>query len=365
MLRCRFFFVSCLVLLLALPAWAQKPGERPPSPVVVTKVTSGDMAPQSEFIGTVYFSEISNVAAEVDGKVVDIRVKDGQRVKEGDVMVVLSSSLLDTRIRSARAQAQQAKTEYESAHLEHKRISTLFKSKSVAEGEFDSKRLSAEGLQYNYQAALADLAQLLEESKLKTIRAPYEGIVIDTPVHRGEWISTGSTVTVTARDDQYEVVVNAPREAFGVVKPGLKVGIRAAGVEVPGEVFAVIPRGDVATRTFPVKIRVNNTGALAEGMEARVFLPRGLGGSTKIVPRDAVISMRGEQVVWAVLDGKAVPMPVYVVGFRGLMAGVKSDKLQEGMDVVVKGNERLRPGQAVAPTPMEFKSEEVKPLSTE
>ena len=67
------------------------------------------MAPQSQFIGTVYFAEISNVASEVDGKVLDIKVADGQRVKEGDVMVVLSSSLLEKSIRRARALASQAR----------------------------------------------------------------------------------------------------------------------------------------------------------------------------------------------------------------------------------------------------------------
>ncbi|WP_319471461.1 efflux RND transporter periplasmic adaptor subunit [uncultured Pseudodesulfovibrio sp.] len=365
MLRFRYFLALCLTAVLVLPAWAQKPGERPPSPVVVTKVTTGDMAPQSEFIGTVYFSEISNVAAEVDGKVMDIKVQDGQRIKAGDVMVVLSSSLLDRKIRSARAKAQEAKAEYENARLEHKRTSALFKSRTVAEGEFDSKRLSAEGLQHNYESALADLSLLLEEAELKKIRSPYDGVVVDTPVHRGEWISIGSTVVVTARDDLFEVVVNAPREAFGVVKPGLEVGVRIAADEMPGEIFAVIPKGDVATRTFPVKIRVKNTGKLAQGMEARVNLPKGLGGATKIVPRDAVISARGEQVVWVVLDGKAVPIPVYVVGFRGLVAGVKSDKLQDGMDVVVKGNERLQPGQPVAPQPLQAKTEKATPASTE
>lgn len=345
-----------LSLMLAMPAMAQKPGERPPSPVVVTKVTTGDMAPQSEFIGTVYFSEISNVASEVTGKVVDIKVTDGQRVKKGDVMVVLSSSLLAKSIRNARALAQKAKAEYESAKLEHDRVATLFKTRSVAEGEFDSKRLTADALQYQYEAKQAELSRLLEEAAKKTIRAPYDGLVIDVKANRGEWMSVGSVVVVTARDDEYEVVVNAPKEAFGVVKPGLKVGIKTAGFDLPGEVFAVVPRGDVATRTFPVKIRVENNGALAEGMEARVVLPRGLGGKTMIVPRDAVISARGQQVVWAVVDGQAQPMPVYVVGYRGLLAGVKSKALQEGMDVVIKGNERLRPGQAVAAQPQKDKA---------
>ncbi|MDD3312842.1 efflux RND transporter periplasmic adaptor subunit [Pseudodesulfovibrio sp.] len=349
----RRLLIVLVFSLAALPAFAlaQDAAKAQGSPVAVAKVTSGDMAPQSEFIGTVYFSEISNVASEVEGKVLDIKVTDGQRVREGDVLVVLSSSLLDKSIRNASALARQAKAEYESARLENDRVAALFKSRSVAEGEFDSKRLGAEALLHKYEAVQADLARLLEEAALKNIRAPYDGVVIDTPVTRGEWVSGGSTVVVTARDDQFEVVVNAPREAFGVVKPGLKVEVGAAGAKYPGEVFAVIPRGDVATRTFPVKIRVRNDGSLAEGMEARVHLPKGLGGKTMIVPRDAVISAGGDQVVWVVLDGKAVPAPVYVVGYRGLLAGVKSPKLAEGMDVVVKGNERLRPGQPVAPQP--------------
>ena len=349
------FLTLCLALLMVTPALAQKPGERPPSPVVVAKVTSGDMAPQSEFIGTVFFTEISNVASEVTGKVVDIKVVDGQRVKKGDVLVVLSSTMLQKSINNARALALQAKSDFENAKLEHDRVSTLFKGQAVAEGEFDAKRLTADALQYQYQARIATLEQLREEYSKKTIRAPYDGLVIDVKANRGEWMSVGSVVVVTARDDLFEVVVNAPKEAFGVVKPGLKVGISTAGEELPGEVFAVIPKGDVATRTFPVKIRVENNGGLAEGMEARVILPRGLGGTTMLVPRDAVISMRGDQVVWAVIDGKAAPIPVYVVGFRGLTAGVKGKGLKEGMEVVVKGNERLRPGQAVAAQPMKEK----------
>lgn len=348
----RILITCCLAICLTAPAFAQKPGERPPSPVIVDKVTSGDMAPQSEFIGTIYFTEISDVASEVTGKVAEILVTDGQRVKEGDVMVVLSSSMLQKSIASARALARQAKAEYDSANLEHKRISALFKSRSVAEGEFDSKRLSAEGLLRQYESMQADLAKLQIQAEKKKIRAPYDGIVIDVKVDRGEWMSIGSPVVETARDDEFEVVVNAPKEAYGVVKPGLEVMVGTAGSEVEGEVFAVIPKGDVATRTFPVKIRVKNTGTLAEGMEARVFLPKGLGGTTMVVSRDAVISMRGQDVVWAVLDGKAVPMPVFVVGYRGLLAGVKSDKLKEGMDIVVKGNERLQPGQPVAPQPL-------------
>jgi len=345
--------VFSLAVLLAAPAFAQKPGERPPSPVVTGKVTTGDMAPQTEFIGTVYFTEISNVAAEVDGKLVDLKVQEGQRVKKGDPLVILSSDILNRTIANAKALLEQSKANYELAKRENTRTTKLYKSATVAEGEYDSKRLAALSSEKKMIAAQAILNRLYVEREKKTIRAPYDGVVLERKVFRGEWVSKGTVVTLIARDDEFDVVVNAPREAFGVVKPGLQVAINTAGKELQGEVFAVIPKGDVVTRTFPVKIRVKNDGSLAEGMEARVSLPKGIGGKTLIVPRDAIISARGQLVVWCVLEGKAVPMPVYVVGYRGLSAGVKSKTLKEGMDVVVKGNERLQPQQPVAAQPMQ------------
>lgn len=343
--------VVCLAVSLAAPVLAQQ-GERPPSPVVVGKVTSGDMAPQTEFIGTVYFTEISNVAAEVEGKVLSLDVEEGQRVKKGDSLVSLSSDILDRSIANARALMDQAQADFELAKRENERTTKLFQSRTVAEGEYDSKRLAALSAEKKMIAARAILNRLQMEREKKTIRAPYDGVVLERKVFRGDWVSVGAVVTEMARDEEFDVVVNAPREAFGVVKPGLEVAVDVAGRQVPGKVFAAIPKGDVATRTFPVKIRVHNDGFLAEGMEARVVLPKGLGGKTLIVPRDAVISARGQMVVWAVVDGKAVPMPVFVVGYRGMEAGVKSKDLQEGMDVVVKGNERLQPQQPVAAQPM-------------
>lgn len=346
----RSLIVLCLVATCVAPAFAQQGA--PATPVVVDKVTSGDMAPQTEYIGTVYFTETSDVAAEVDGKLVSLAVQEGQRVAKGDPLVVLSADILNQSIANARALMDQAQADFDLAKLENERTTKLYRSQTVAEGEYDSKRLTALSAEKRVMATKATLNRLYVERSKKTIRAPYDGVVIERKAFRGEWVSKGSVVVSVARDDEVDVVVNAPREAFGVVKPGLKVNVNAAGKEMSGEVFAAIPKGDVTTRTFPVKIRVQNDGSLAEGMEARVILPKGLGGKTLIVPRDAVISARGQLVVWAVVDGKAAPMPVRVVGYRGMLAGVQSPTLKEGMDVVVKGNERLQPQQPVAAQPL-------------
>ena len=87
---------------------------------------------------------------------------------------------------------------------------------------------------------------------------------------------------------------------------------------------------------------------MIEGMSAKVTMPQGEIKKTLIVPRDAVISKFGRTVVFLAQDAKATMLPVQVIGFEGLDAGVASPGLKEGMLVVVEGNERLRNGQSVA-----------------
>lgn len=352
----KVFFTLLMLALLSAPVSAQDEKEQeggqggpPPAMVVTGTVSSGEVAPEVSYIGTVMFNELSDVAAEVDGKVVSLAVDHGQKVSKGDPLVVLSSDLLDKRIANARSLMEQAKADYELARLEDVRMTKLFKTRSVSEGEFDNARLGAQASERNYYALRATLNRLQLERAKKTIRAPYDGVVLERQAHRGEWVSQGATVMTMAGDGEVDVEVNVPAGPARVVKPGLKVEVRVGPEVMSGEVYAVIPRGDVSTRTFPVKIRVENPGNLAEGMEARVSLPSDVASETLVVPRDAVISARGQLVVWAVLDGKAVPVSVQVMGYRGLDAGVVSEKLQEGMEIVIKGNERLQPGQPVAP----------------
>jgi len=94
-------------------------------------------------------------------------------------------------------------------------------------------------------------------------------------------------------------------------------------------------------------VRVKNSLYLAEGMEARIILPTGKKEKTLTVPRDAVITVFGKTVVYAVKDTNASMIPVTLVGYEGMAAGILAEGLAEGMKVVVKGNERLRPGQPV------------------
>ena len=338
------------VLLMTVPAclWGQQnqPGP-PPANVTVAEVKAGTVAPQAEFIATVFYQEISDTAAEMSGLVEAVRFEEGQKVQENQILVELGSELLRKRLQASISSHEQILSELQIARIDLKRREILFKKKSISEQAYDENRFRVIGLEKRSAALKAQVEQFEIELKKKVIRAPFDGVVIKRLVDRGEWVSEGETVAVIGKDDTIDIVAEVPERFIGFIRKGMEVGATANGNNLRGKVIAVVPRGDVATRTFPVKIRTINEFELIEGMSAKVTLPTADSTQALIVPRDAVIAKFGQDVVYAVSDSRARMVPVNVIGYNGLNAGVESDELKAGMLVVVGGNERLNDKQAV------------------
>ncbi|MGW8272217.1 MAG: efflux RND transporter periplasmic adaptor subunit [Thermodesulfovibrionales bacterium] len=342
-------FVCVLCVLLPFhPANGQEKGnEPPPARVVVADVKGGEVSPTAEFIGTIYYSETSEVSAEVNGKVDQVRFQEGQRVKRGDTLVVLSADLLEKTIESTRASHGQVLADLENARLDFERIDYLYKAESIAGQAYDESRFRVLGLEKKAESLKAELGRLELEHEKKQVRSPFDGVIISKHVERGEWLSPGAKVAKVAADAVVDVIVDVPERIIPFVRAGRPASVEVGGRAHRGKILTVIPEGNVATRTFPVKLRLSNDGTLFEGMEARVMLPSGARKPAFLVPRDALLNVLGKYVIYVVAESRAKMVPVEVVGFEGLTAGIAAEGIQEGMKVVTKGNERLREGQAL------------------
>jgi len=340
-----------LILICAspalVPAQNSEKEHMPSANVVVSKVTAGMIAPEEEFIGTVYYLEVSDISAEVSGAVQVTKFEEGQRTTRWEGLVKLNSSLLEKRLQARVASYEQVLSDLERAQNDFKRIENLFTKKIVAEKEYDDQWFQVKGLEKKAAALKADVEQLEIELKKTLITAPFNGVIIKKHVARGEWLSPGKTVATIARDDAMDLIVEVPEDVAKYLTPGMTAKVTVARMKKSGTITAIIPRGDIATRTFPVKIRINDPTSLMEGMEARVRLPVGERINTLMVHRDAVLNMSGKTVVFAVVDEKAMIIPTQVVGYKGMKVGINAQKISKGMKVVVKGNERLRNGQPV------------------
>jgi membrane fusion protein (multidrug efflux system) len=319
----------------------------PPALVEVAQVTHGEAEPMVEFVGTVYFARKSDVAAEVDGIVEQVFFEEGYRVKSGDPLVVLGADILDTVISATRADYELVLVELEQAEKELQRREPLYREGSVSESSYDEYFFRSKMLKNRAMSLKASLDRLLLEKKKKKILAPYDGIVVRKNADKGEWVDDGGMVAVIADDSIVDIVVNVPGDMLKYLEPGKKMTVIKESEKFSGQFLSFVPKGDVATRTFDVKIRMQNSAGFIEGMEARALVPSAEKRSGLKVPRDALLDRFGQNVIWVVKDSAAKMVPVQVIGYDGMQVGITGPGLEEGDMAVIKGNERLREGQPV------------------
>ena len=128
----------------------------------------------------------------------------------------------------------------------------------------------------------------------------------------------------------------------------VKVSIQSVSNDLfAGKIYSVLSQGDPNSRTFPVRIHLaNQDHKIKSGMEAIVTFNLTDKKNALLVPKDAVVTAGDTRMVFRVNDGKAMPLNVKILGYYDGNVAVEGS-LQPGDQVVIRGNERLRPGQPV------------------
>src|SRR4030042_2961786 len=218
-------FLILIILFYTSPLHAQgtKPGMPPPAAVVVSEVKNGFVAPEAEFVGTVFYLEVSDGAAEVNGRIEVVSFEEGQRIKAGHVLVRLNADLLEKNLKGTKASYEQALSELEKARSDFQRIENLYQRQVVPEQVYDENRFKVKGLEKKAESLNAEVERLEVELQKKVIKAPFNGVVIKKHVDRGEWLSPGSSVATMARDEIVDIVVEVPEEITRFIRSGVEV----------------------------------------------------------------------------------------------------------------------------------------------
>lgn len=242
--------------------------------------------------------------------------------------------------------------------------------------------------QAKVDAAQAELDRLEEQLERHTMRAPFDGYVTAEHSEIGQWVLQGASLVEIAELDEVDVEVPLLEDFVSYVRLGQKVKVvvpALPGETYQGTVVAIVPRANLKARTFPVKVRVENpqekvriqgtdgktvdrlVPRLKAGMLARVELPVAAVQVATLVPRDALVLSVGTRKIF-VMDpdpadakkGKVRPVDVELGVAVGDHIQVRG-KLSPDAIVVVQGNERLQPGQAVSVLRVQKSESPVRP----
>ena len=318
--RFYFHFVAVLLAFASLTA-CSKQTEPAATPELVRGVhvfqTSTQKLPEIvNAVGTVRASESATLSSQIMGTVTSIAVREGDRVRAGQVLLTIDAAQLSSQADRAHAavvameqQVAMAESEAALAASTLKRFEMLKAQKSVSPQEFDE-------VESRSQAAAARLAMVRSqeaeakaaESAAQTmqgytrIHAPFDGVVIERKVDPGAMATPGSPLLTIEKAGPLRLEASVDESLLPSIRAGASVPVVIDTLDsspVAGKIAQIVPAADPASRSFLVKIDLPAVPGLHSGMFGHAMLERG-SRDALMIPSSAVIAHGSMQSVYVI-----------------------------------------------------------------
>lgn len=371
------------VLLLTGGAWAVLQMNRSPnSPetaatqaIAVSTVTlkSQSMANTLELSGSIRPVEQATLSTRVMGRITALSLESGDRFRKGDVLanidvMDLNAQTGQAELGVAQAQAEVFRSQASLNQLESQKLEAQSALRLAQVTQSRTSRLQAEGAVS--QSALDDANTALEQARARvaqseagirqsqaaieqtqaavsraelsvvssdisasygTIFAPFDGVVVQKMAYEGEMAAPGTPLLKVENPNKLELEISVPEENLRLVRVGqaVKVQFDAVNQTINGTIQQIVPAANAQSRSFMVKIPLNNSNKLISGMFGRIALPIGANKETLFVPNTALIQRGQLQGVYVVesVDEKAI----------AVLRWVKTGKTQNEQIEIVSG----------------------------
>ena len=302
-----------------------------PTVVRVQKIETIGQRGAEEIVGTVQPKLQAVIEAKVNGRITRLPVTVGQSVRQGDLLVELSTQEVQARLDQASAASRQAE-------LDFKRISNLRQQGAATQSEFDTA-------QTRLTMAKAAVAEAEVLSGYAKVLAPFDGIIARKLADEGDQAMPGKPLLELEGRTGLRLVADVPSQIARHVALNAKLAVHLDTVpdRLVGAVVEVAPGTDPASRTVRVKVALPESAGARAGQFGRLAVPVGE-AQVLIVPPAAVVP-RGQLELLFVANGGQAQMRLARTGKRSpqgieILAG-----LVAGESVVVQGADTLRDGQ--------------------
>jgi membrane fusion protein (multidrug efflux system) len=305
-----------------------------------------------------------DIRARITGFLQEILFKDGDLVKEGDVLYRIERETFDAAVQQARGALIEAQGKYANATAQRARTEELTKTSAASLALLDERQAAEKAAQGQVVIADADLKTATVNLGYTDIVAPIGGQIGRSKLTKGNVVGPDSGVltTIVSRDPMYVTFPVSQREFLNVEQEGRRARGQALGVRIrfsdnsvynqAGRINFVDVTVDRATDTVLVRATMPNpNGALIDGQLVRVSVEADKAEDKVLVPQAALIVDQQGTYVFLVVDGKAAVARVKLGGESGAYA-IVDNGLKGGEQVVVQGMESLRPGSSVVASPV-------------
>ncbi len=330
-------------------------------------------------LGRLVAKQTGTVAVHISGPVAEILVEPGDRVSLGQTLALLDTTNLELRKKQAEYGLAEARTRLKTVNAELalagqevERLKALKGSAAISQAALDDalqqQRIAVSRV-HEAEAEIRSSKVSFEITALAyknaIIRAPFDGTITEKLTEVGNYLQVGQPVFRMISDRRLELEANIPANQLKGLSPGFVVRVELEnGSQHKAAMRAIIPEENPRTRTRRVRFELmlgDGAGDLANEQSVTVYVPVSDVREILTVHKDGIIRRGQANVVYVVVkesgeeptDSQSEPQPD-VVEIRELETGYSIGNrvealagLSAGERVVIRGNERLRPGQAV------------------
>ncbi|MDN3689717.1 efflux RND transporter periplasmic adaptor subunit [Cyclobacterium jeungdonense] len=320
------------------PTQAAEPGAQNAMPVEAITLKEEKLENSLNITGALIPNEMVSLRPEIAGLVEKVSFEEGQFVRKGTPLLYLN----DDELRAQYDRLDYTKKLYESQENRQKQ---LLSREAISQEEYDI-------VLNQYNTNLADL-RLIEAQLSKTvIRAPFDGELGFRQVSEGSVIASSDVIATIVNVDPIKVEFSIPERYSNEIKVGSQIFFRSnvSNEEAVGEVYAIEPNIDVATRTLKIRAKSpNKDKKFLPGMFVRIRLVLNEVDDALLVPSESVVPELEGYKVFVAKEGVVESRRV-VIGQRTDTQVQIVDGLKPGEQVLTTGILQARDGMPVAIT---------------
>lgn len=342
--RQRIFLSACTLVLAIVPGIAHAQGGGS-APVRAAEVTLQMLAPTITLPATVVSRDRARMSAEVAGAILEVS-EIGERVEAGNPVVRIDSTILELTKSENESLVERERARIAYLERELGRLERLAAQNNAAKSRLDEVASDLSVARNELGAARSRLEQV-KVALIKTkMPAPFSGIVTERFVNAGERVSIGDPVVRLVNPDRLEVVARAPLRTVRYVEVKDALNLKGDLHGGMGTVRTKVPFGDDRSSMFELRLDVP-PDQWTIGENVRLEVPTAEATEVLAVPRDALVLRREGTAVYRIKDDMTAERIDVVAGAAsGELVAIRGD-VNVGDRVIVRGAERLRPGQTV------------------
>ncbi|HME57838.1 MAG TPA: efflux RND transporter periplasmic adaptor subunit [Terracidiphilus sp.] len=327
-------------------------------PVQTVTVAFAPVPQSSEYVATIKSRRSATLLPQVSGNLTKILIHSGDHVKAGQVLMEIDPRLQLATVASARATERQKKALYDYNAVQVERQRKLFEAGVTSRDAYDQAQQSFGNTKADYESAVELRKTQEEQLAYYTIRAPFDGVVGDIPVHVGDYVSPMSApaavLTTVDENKDLEAYIYVPSERAGQVRLGLDVELmdNAGKLIEKTKIDFLSPQVDSTLQSILVKAPVHATPEVLRN--AQMIKARVIWSTTPmaVVPVLAVTRQGGQSFVFVAQgqNGRFAARQVAVT--LGDTVGNNysiSSGLNAGDRVIVSSTQYLVSGMPVMP----------------